>query len=387
MSIKPIRSEQDYQNALKKIDILMHRSAPDASDQIEVLTAVIEKYEREHFAVEAPTPIEAIRFRMDQKGLSPRDLEPFIGSRSRVSEVLSGKRNLSLDMIRALHEGLGIPYDSLIAKSAPKAFDGLTVKLPVLRKLNEIGFSMKLEEVGAFLQRAFGKSALPALNRKTRTQRASGKTDEAALLLWQAAVLQKARAVHLRATFDPDDLDEDVLREIAQLSRKDDGPRLAREELAQRGIRLVFVPLFPGTFLDGAVMLLDGREPVIGLTLRHDRVDNFWFTLLHELSHLARHLERLQDQGNVIFDELDVESDDVIEKEADTLASESLIPAACARKLAKPFCSRNCVEEVAEVSGVHVSIAAGRWQHTHKDYKKFARMIERNVVRDMVGYD
>lgn len=94
-------------------------------DELELLVMLVESYEDRAFPLDLPDPISAIRFRMEQEGLSPKDLVPFIGSRSRVSEVLSGRRTLSLSMIRALHDGLGIPYDVLlVVPRAPALANG-----------------------------------------------------------------------------------------------------------------------------------------------------------------------------------------------------------------------------------------------------------------------
>lgn len=115
MNIKPIKNKKDYDSALKRIELLMDakRNSPDF-DELEVLSILVEKYEDEHFPVKSPDPIESIKFRMEQMGLSQSDLVPVIGSRSKVSEVLSGKRSLSVRMIRALHESLKIPAEVLI---------------------------------------------------------------------------------------------------------------------------------------------------------------------------------------------------------------------------------------------------------------------------------
>ena len=115
MNIKPIKNKKDYDSALKRIESLMDakRNSPDF-DELEVLSILVEKYEDEHFPVKSPDPIESIKFRMEQMGLSQSDLVPVIGSRSKVSEVLSGKRSLSVRMIRALHESLKIPAEVLI---------------------------------------------------------------------------------------------------------------------------------------------------------------------------------------------------------------------------------------------------------------------------------
>jgi HTH-type transcriptional regulator / antitoxin HigA len=115
MNIKPIKNKKDYDGALKRIESLMDakRNSPDF-DELEVLSILVEKYEDEHFPIKSPDPIESIKFRMEQMGLSQSDLVPVIGSRSKVSEVLSGKRSLSVRMIRALHDTLKIPAEVLI---------------------------------------------------------------------------------------------------------------------------------------------------------------------------------------------------------------------------------------------------------------------------------
>ena len=113
--IRPVKNETDYRAALARIEALMDaRAGSREADELDVLATLVAKYESERVPIEAPDPIEAIRFRMEQAGLSRRDLEPMIGTRARVSEVLSGKRTLTLAMIRALNTGLGIPAESLI---------------------------------------------------------------------------------------------------------------------------------------------------------------------------------------------------------------------------------------------------------------------------------
>ena len=116
IEIRPIRSDADHTRAMALVDELWPRLAfdQDARDAMEVLSVLIDEYERRHHALPPPSPIEAIKFRMEQQGLSRKDLEPYIGHSGRVSEVLSGKRSLSLDMIRKLHTGLGIPTNILL---------------------------------------------------------------------------------------------------------------------------------------------------------------------------------------------------------------------------------------------------------------------------------
>lgn len=113
--VRPIKNDTDYRAAVARIEaILDAKDGSSEADELDVLATLVDKYETERFPIEAPAPTEAIRFRMEQSGLSRRDLEPMIGTRARVSEVLSGKRTLTLAMIRALHARLGIPAESLI---------------------------------------------------------------------------------------------------------------------------------------------------------------------------------------------------------------------------------------------------------------------------------
>lgn len=115
MNIHPVKTEKDYRKALLRINGLMDAIPnTEAGDELDVLATLVEAYERDHFAINAPDPVEAILFRMEQTGLDRKALEPFLGSRSRVSEVLNRKRSLSMSQIRKLHRGLDIPLKNLI---------------------------------------------------------------------------------------------------------------------------------------------------------------------------------------------------------------------------------------------------------------------------------
>jgi HTH-type transcriptional regulator/antitoxin HigA len=116
MTIKPIRNDQDLQRAFSQLGPIFQadEGTPEA-DERDVLVTLIEAYEHQHFDFGPADPVEAIKFRMEQEGLTPKDLEPFIGQSGRVSEVLNRKRRLSLRMVKQLHDGLRIPYESLLA--------------------------------------------------------------------------------------------------------------------------------------------------------------------------------------------------------------------------------------------------------------------------------
>jgi HTH-type transcriptional regulator/antitoxin HigA len=115
MILKLIKTKKDYQEALKRLEIIFD-ATPNTKegDELEILALLIEKYEEEHFPIEAPDPIEAIKFRMEQMGYKQKDLENIIGYKGRVSEILNRKRKLTLEMIRKLHETLQIPTDVLL---------------------------------------------------------------------------------------------------------------------------------------------------------------------------------------------------------------------------------------------------------------------------------
>lgn len=123
MEIKPIKTKADHRAALKAVERLMSaRQGTRDGERLDLLVTLIEAYERKHFPMELPDPIEAIRFAMEQKGLTAKDLVPMIGQVNRVYEVLNGKRPLTLQMIRRLHRELGIPAESLIKETAqPRA--------------------------------------------------------------------------------------------------------------------------------------------------------------------------------------------------------------------------------------------------------------------------
>lgn len=117
MQIKPIKTEQDYESTLQRVDVLMD-AVPNSEefDELEVLTTLIEAYEAKHYKIDAPDPISAIKFRMEQENLKQKDLAAALGDETRVSKILSGQRELTVTMIRNLHEQFKIPFESLFGK-------------------------------------------------------------------------------------------------------------------------------------------------------------------------------------------------------------------------------------------------------------------------------
>ena len=393
---KVIKTESEYRTALNQFEEMLKLPEAERSyDDIELLSVLVEKYEEEHYRIDPPDPLEAIRFRMEQAGLTQKDLIPYIGSRSRVSEVLSGKRELTLAMIRDLNAFLGIPLESLIREPQeplPKTLADLDfAKFPLgdMEKngafLNfDVGsakITEKAEEAIRWLvKRIGGFSAIPQIAlRKTDGMRLNAKLDTYALLGWSLQALCEAEDHPASGCFNPEELTDRFIQTLVSLSVTDDGPRQAREYLNKAGIVLIALPHLPRTYLDGAVFMAGGNRPVITMTLRYDRLDNFWFVLLHELGHLK--LGHLSGKQTWIADDLDLPgSDSELELQADSFANRMLLPVDFDLE-SNPHIARTEVLRYASGHGVHPAIVAGRIQYSTKNYGKFANLLGHNEVR------
>lgn len=397
MKPKVIKTEADYEMALAHLETLMEAEpAAPHEEEMELFAVLIENYERENFPIGLPDPIEAIKFRMEQQELTRKDLEKYIGSPSKVSEVLNRKRSLSIAMIRALHQGLGIPAEVLLQEegaeiSAPK-YD--LKKYPFKEMFNEGYFNFfngTLQEAKEakeeLLDRLF--SVLQGLTFEKAMPRSSAaeKMDEFALEVWQARALTLAEEQEL-PPYIPNSLTEENVQYMVHLSAFDEGPLLAREFLQKRGIPLIILKHLPHTYLDGACFKSPSGRPVIGMTLRHDRMDNFWFTLIHELAHLFLHL----DQNNfVFFDETEPsqgkkEFHDPKEKEANDFASKFLVSEKewkLWRSTNGDIVSKDEISLFANRLGVSPSIVAGRLRWETGDYIKYAGMLGNKTVKNL----
>ena len=382
MTIRPIRSAADHATTMKRIEkIFGAKPGTPEADELEVLATLVAGYERS--AMRPPSALDAIRFRLAQAGLANRALEPLLGSRSRVSEIMSGKRELTPAMMRALHVQLGIPAESLLGVSTAAVPD--PEEEPSARAMADLvatGLMEASERFADFVaraHRALSPHAVPQLAhlRKTRTDRTNAKTDAAALRGWCAAAILKSKEARIADKAKGHRIDAETGREVARLSRKKDGVKRVAKFLAGKGIALVLLRHFTGTYLDGAAMRRADGVYVIALTLRHDRIDNFWFTLLHELAHVACHLGG---ETSMIFDDLEMGSSETVEEEADCFAQKALIPDDVWRQAHADFGTED-VERLAELAGVHHAIVAGRWQREHRDYRKFSKLVGHGEVR------
>ncbi len=396
--LKPIKSENDYAEALKLMDQVFsaEEGTPEA-DVRDVLAVLIEDYEDKHYEIDVPDPITALKFRMEQTGLTQKDLVPLLGSRSKVSEVLSGKRDLSLRMIRALHNHLGIPAEVLISDGESYDttsytefdFDAFPVRematYGAFKGYEVEDVQERAEECIRFLiDKIGGKQLVPAgLFRKSQSTRLNSNISLPALQGWSLHVLSKAMDAELNTPFRRENITTEFLKTLVHLSVLDKGPRVAQDYLAKHGITLVTVPHLKKTYLDGAAFIIQNGRAIIGLTLRYDRIDNFWFTLLHEIGHLKKHLS----EGNYIADDMSLrgtDGDNEVESEADSFAEEALIPDDFDLDTRERV-SRAEVLRYASEHSLHPAIIAGRIQYKQNNYRIFSNLIGRGEVGRCFG--
>lgn len=390
--MKLIKTEQDHREALVRIEKLMALGdSPDVLDELELLAHLAEKYEEEQFPIDFPTPIAAIKFRMEQLGLKQKDLIQYIGSKSKVSEVLNGKRSLTLDMMRRLNKGLGISPEILLQEPRaefPKSYFSLDWNLFPLRELAKRGyFSVKqlAEKAEENMREFISAAGSPPLVHSCRRQSSwNGKDgDWYATFAWELIVRFQACRKDLDVKYTPGSFTEENMSRLAHLSCYADGPVLAKEYLERHGIILIVERAIKGTYLDGVAMLLDDGTPVVGMTLRQDRIDYFWFTLLHELAHIVKHLD--VDQPCIIdFKDSASTSLPAIEEEANMVASGVLIPENMwLGSEAKRYGSKAGAIDLARKLEIHEAIVAGRIRKERNNYRILHQLVGNKQVRKL----
>jgi len=392
-----ISNEEQYSKYLKELNDLIDKDpdlATPEGERASLLALAIKEYEAKHFFFNKPNPVEAIRFRMEEQNLMQKDLIPYIGSKSKVSEVLSGKSNLTVSMIRKLNQHLGIPVDILIQepknerKIRLKEIEWEKFPFSAMVKRNWIPKlpnrkNANYQEVMAEFLKPIGGISLKAMmwRRSLHNTDVEIESKKYALLSWVARVMIFAKKVKVK-TYDKKLITKDYLKELAKLSRFDKGPLLAKEMLEQNGIKLIFLTQLSQTKVDGGCFLDISGHPVIGMTLRYDRLDNFWHTLLHEMAHIYKHLNN----ENQFIDDLDTSNpDDPLESEADSIASEALIPGSLWKKKAPFLRTAVSVEDLAKQLKLNPAIIAGRIRFESKDYTKFSALLGQGQVRSLVG--
>ena len=333
------------------------------------------------------------------KGFSQRQLAEAIGLKEQQIQRYEAKEYASANLQRLseISKALGLNISEIAefrAKPQPTsnedindlAWDQFPIKEMYSRNWFE-GFSGSLSDamdnsdelVQEYITR-FIDVPIQALARQR--VRLGGTVNRYALLAWQCRIIDLAKKEENKITnrYKEKAITDEWLNSLAHISTDKDGPKKAVDYLQDSGIRLVIEPHLPQTHLDGAAFLLaDG--PVIGLTIRYDRIDNFWFVLFHELVHIMKHLRR----GDVesIFDDLELEAGD-IEQEADKLAGELLVPGEkWETALARYLQSKSSIVDFAIELGIHPAIVAGKIRREPKNYTILTDMVGQGEVRKL----
>jgi HTH-type transcriptional regulator/antitoxin HigA len=333
------------------------------------------------------------------RGMSQKDLAAFLGLKEQQIQRYEAERyrSASLDRLVEVSEALNVHIrnraelvgDGRLASVDPAVWQTFPIAEMYKRGWFE-DFSGTMAQarkaaidlVPAFLQGSGGRHAPAALHRKS--VRASGQVHEASIAAWEARVRQLAERDPPGKEFSPELIDDAWVAGLVALTLDPDGPAKAIPYLRAIGISLIVEPQLPGTLLDGAALCTFGSHAIIALTLRHDRLDNFWFTLLHELGHLKRHIG---DAGySAIFDDTETPASDDIEREADAFALEALLPVAKWNLAVARFTrTEKAVNGDAKRFGVGPAIIAGRVRREAGDYTILRGLVGAGEVRRQFG--
>ena len=382
MQPRIIKDEQQYRDCLTEVGRLAAVDPViDSEDgvRLELLAKLVEDYERARINIPRPDPIDAILFRMEQNGLRQKDVVDYFGGKNRASEVLSKKRPLTLLMIRKLHLHLAIPLELLV--QSPKdddiVGDDIDESQVPINVLMDRGWLEAKATVADLLQRFAFPTSSPVVLRNTKTFGSNRRTNFTHVWLWLSRIRELGDAASsISKKYERKLLNEDLIRYVSRLSYMTNGPRLAKECLAEHGIPLIIEPHLPKTHLDGAAMLGGNGTPIIGLTLREDRLDNFWFTLVHELIHAWKHLNA-HDRRTIADENVEKYSDGgEIECEANERAKEILIPTGIWRR-SNAFLNPSPSSIRALATELHIApaIVAGRIRFESQNYSRFSKMV------------
>jgi len=329
------------------------------------------------------------------RGMSQKDLATFLGLKEQQIQRYEAERyrSASLGRLVEIAEALNVRIrnqaeligDGRLALVDPAVWQAFPIAEMYKRGwFEDFAGTMAqareaaIELVPAFLQGSGGRHAPAALHRKS--VRASGHVHEAAIAAWEARVRQLAERDPPARAFSAGLIDGDWLAGLVALTLDPSGPAKAAPYLRAIGISLIVEKQLPGTLLDGASMCAFDSHAIIALTLRHDRLDNFWFTLLHEIGHLKLHIG--DDKYGAIFDDTEVPADEEIEREADAFALEALIPTIKWNVAVSRFTrTEKAVAGDAKRFGVGPAIIAGRVRREAGDYTILRSLVGAGEVR------
>lgn len=332
------------------------------------------------------------------RGLSQRELANLVGLKEQQIQRYESEKysSASLNRLREIAKALNLSITEIVELNAEKlkaenlSSDSEELewqKFPIKEMYKREWFENFSGSLNAALQD--GESLVkqfitrvrnrPVLALHRKRVRAESIIDEYKLLAWECRVLSLADKAKINYKYDHGSIDHKWLTELIQKSRLTDGPRMAQDQLREAGIAMIIEPHMPNTHLDGAVFF-HRDTPVIGLTIRYDRLDNFWFVLIHEIIHVIKHLRKLKVER--IFDDLDSPNENEIEIEADTLAGEALIPEEIwNNNLARYTRSEESVKRLADDLNISPAIVAGRIRHEANNYVILNKMVGKGEVR------
>lgn len=388
MQIKLIKDESQYQEYLNEVEKLMSKKISGSSpefERLQLLSVLLEKYETEYYNFELPDPIEAIQFRMHEQGLKQTDLVPYLGSKSKVSEVLSRKRPLTLQMIKALVNELGMSPEIFLKDTKnilATNIQGHELADFPIKEMIKRNWIKSTEELNHFFAPLNEFKLSPVLWRRTKSNDES--TKEKSFLAWISRILNIANSYEGIEHFYVSKIDEGFLKQIAQLSVRNDGPLQVEKILKSVGIVLIIEECLSGSKIDGATFYNKFNNPVIALTLRYDRIDYFWFTLMHEIIHVIKHLENTKKIYVDIFENeksSHLEKDDK-EKEADFLAKEVFVPRAIwSRSDVLKYKTEDSILKLSAKLKIHPAIVAGRLRKEIGNFTLFNNLIGNKKIK------
>lgn len=373
-------------------------------EQINELERDLSRYEQlksgETLRLSADTLIQLGELLIEARianGLSQRDLSERLGMKEQQVQRYEQERyrTANLTRLEAVAAALNIRLDAQIELRGRQTLDemGFDPKRLPFRMMKKRGWLKELlaadsaseaDAAAEYVRRSGAGTRVRSLHRQN--VRAGSTSDDYALLAWKARVLHKAREIS--ADYATDDLNIDLVKSIVQCSNLPNGPAVAVSMLRERGVAVVFEEHLPRTHLDGAALLLENNVPVIGMTLRYNRLDNFWFVLMHEIAHIIWHRGKLEEG---FFDDMDAKDyvgsiDD--ERQADEFALEALIPGEAWRASLVRFTnSRDAVIQFANRQGVNPAIVAGRIRRERSKeggYRLFHDLVGEGVVRPLL---
>lgn len=360
--------------------------------EIENLTSQILEYERlksgetEQFNAtslsELPTILVKARI---ARNWTQKDLAERLGLKEQQIQRYEAElyNSASLKTLQRVAETLDLHIEEI--GWLPERIEGIAGQLPINEMYKRGWFEdfpgtlrEAKENAETLIAKFFFSAGLgePAPSYHRKLIRSRGTLNQVSLYAWEARVCTLAKRLTLPRHFTKNRLTHEWFSELAALSRFSDGPRQAVDWLAETGIKFVAEPHLPQTHLDGAAIIGDDGDPIVALTLRYDRLDNFWFVLFHELAHVTLHLT--QDPARRFFDDLDVEAIEVEpESEADQFALDHLIsPENWDTSLARFVLSNAAVINEAKKLRIHPAIIAGRIRRERENYL---------ILNDFVG--